>query len=348
MKNGKDVTIYDLARQLNISAATVSRGLQNHPGISKKTKKRISELADQIGYRTNPFARNLRNQQTKTIGVLVHELNSHFVTSVLAGIDRITSPEGYDIIIAHSSESSKKEAANAKNLFNKRVDGLIVSLSGDTTSLDHFDPFFEKGVPVIFFDRVEQDGKRSVVVIDNMKSGYMATHHLIEQGCKRIVHCTLTQTRNVYAERVKGYKDALRDHGLPFEEDMLIVEEISRKAGVSAAMKILAMDPLPDGAFITNDFMAAVCIKTLKEHGVSIPRDIAIVGFNNDAITQLIEPTLTTINYPGEIMGEIVARNLVNHLSGVGNVSETNTIIVRSELIVRESSIRNPPPSALS
>ena len=159
MATTKDVTIYDIATRLKISPATVSRGLQDHPSISKKTKKRIQEMVDELGYRSNHFARNLRQQKTKTIGVMVHELNSNFITSVLAGIEKVTTEAGYDIIIAHSSESAEKEAANARNLFNKRVDGLIASLSFNTSGLGHFQSFVEKGVPLIFFDRVEEDGK---------------------------------------------------------------------------------------------------------------------------------------------------------------------------------------------
>ncbi|HUC82707.1 MAG TPA: LacI family DNA-binding transcriptional regulator [Flavisolibacter sp.] len=340
MANEKEVTIYDIAKKLKVSPATVSRGLQDHPSISKKTKKKIFDMVEQMGYRTNHFARNLRQQETKTIGVMVHELNSNFITSVLAGIEKVTTEAGYDIIIAHSSESSKKEAANAKNLFNKRVDGLIASLSFDTTSLDHFKPFFEKGVPVLFFDRVEQDGNNTVVVIDNTKCGYIATSHLIEQGCKRIAHVTSSLQRNVYSLRYKGYLDALFDHKMPFEESLLIVSDLTERAGMDAALQLMKLNPMPDGIFFTNDFVAAVCMRTLKEHGVKIPQDIAVVGFNNDAIGKLIEPALTTINYPGIDMGEIAARNLINHLKGVSDIRQTNTIIVRSELIVRDSSLK--------
>jgi len=340
MRKAKEVTIYDIAKKLNISPATVSRGLQDHPAISKKTKKKISDVVDELGYRSNHFARNLRQQRTKTIGVLVHELNSNFITSVLAGIEKVTTEEGYDIIIAHSSESYAKEAANVKNLFNKRVDGLIASLSFDTTDLNHFQPFVDKGVPVMFFDRVEQDGTNTVVVIDNDRCGYVATSHLIEQGCKRIVHITSSLKRNVYSQRYKGYKDALFDNGIEFDPSLLIVGDLSEKAGIEAALKVLKMNPLPDGAFITNDFVAAVFMITIKEHGISIPVDIAVVGFNNDAIGKLIEPALTTINYPGIDVGEIAARNLINHLKGVSNIHQTNTIVVRSDLIIRKSSLK--------
>ena len=340
MLNEKEVTIYDLADKLNISIATVSRALKNDPVVSKKTEKKIFELAEKMGYRSNHFARNLRNQQTNTIGIIVHELNSNFITSVLAGVEKVTTEAGYDLIIAHSSESFIKEAANAKNLFHKRVDGLIASLSFDTKNMDHFKPFIKKGVPVIFFDRVEQDDDSTVVIIDNHKCGYQATEHLIEQGCKRIVHVTASLNRNVYSQRYQGYRDALFDAGIPFNENFLIVKDLSEKAGIEAAKQMLKMKPLPDGAFITNDFVAAVCMRTLKEHGVAIPDDIALVGFNNDAIGKLIEPALTTINYPGRDMGEIVARNLINHLQGVSKIQNTKTIIVNSDLIIRKSSLK--------
>jgi len=341
MKKGKDITIYDIARQLNISAATVSRGLQDHPAVNKKTKKKINDFAEEIGYRTNHFASSLRKQQTKTIGIIVHELNSNFITSVLAGIEKITAQEGYDIIITHSSESSKKEIANTQNLLYKRVDGLIVSLSADTENLDHFQPFFDKNIPVLFFDRVEQDGEKTVVVIDNVKCGYLATQHLIDQGCKRIAHVTSSLTRNVYEERFRGYKQALADNKRTFDQSLLIVEDLDKNGGIEAANRILAMKPRPDGVFITNDFVAAFCMRTLIKNGISVPKDIAIVGFNNDAIGELIEPELTTINYPGEDMGEIAARNLINHLKGTGNLHQTNTIVVKSNLLVRQSSLRS-------
>src|SRR5215218_7003675 len=145
MEKGKETTIYDIAKKLNISPATVSRGLKDHPSISKKTKKKIFDMVDAMGYRSNHFARNLRQQQTNTIGVIFHELNCNFITSVLSGSEKITTAAGYYLIIAHSSESAVKEMANARNLFHKRVDGLIASLSLDTTELNHFKPFIEKG-----------------------------------------------------------------------------------------------------------------------------------------------------------------------------------------------------------
>ena len=340
MKPKKDITIYDIAQKLDLSSATVSRALQDHPAINKNTRKKIQEAAKELGYRHNNFASSLRKQKTNTIGVIVHELNSNFITSVLAGIEKVTTQAGYDLIIAHSSESFEKEAANALNLFHKRVDGLIASLAFDTKGLDHYKQYEEKGIPVIFFDRVEEKSDSTKVIIDNYKCGYQATQHLIEQGCKRIVLVTANLKRNVYAQRHKGYTDALFDNGIAFNKEYVLIKDLSEQCGVEAALQILKMKPLPDGAFITNDFSAAVCMQTLKEHGVRIPEDIAVVGFNNDAISKIIEPQLTTIHYPGIDMGEIAARNLINHLKGISNINHTNTIVVRSELIIRKSSLK--------
>jgi len=340
MKAKKDITIYDIAQKLALSSTTVSRALKDHPAINKNTRKKIQQTAKEMGYRANTFASNLRSQKTNTIGVIVHELNSNFITSVLAGIEQVTTEAGYDLIIAHSSESFKKEAANAQNLFHKRVDGLIASLSFDTEGLDHFKPFADRGIPVIFFDRVEEKSESTKVVIDNYKCGYQATEHLIEQGCRNIVMVTANLKRNVYAQRHKGYSDALFDHGITYKKDHVLIKDLSEQCGVEAAMQIMKMKPRPDGAFITNDFSAAVCMQTLKEHGIRIPQDIAIVGFNNDAISKIVEPRMTTIHYPGIDMGEIAARNLINHLEGLSDIKHTQTIVVRSELIIRQSSLK--------
>jgi len=338
MQQEKDITIYDIAKQLDISAATVSRALKDHHAVNKNTKKKIFDLARQLGYRSNNFASNLRNQRTKTIGVIIHELNSNFITSVLAGIEKVTTAASYDLIIGHSSETCKKEMANAHNLFHKRVDGLIVSLAFDTEDLSHFDPFIKKRIPVIFFDRVDENSHGTRVIIDNYKAGYQATRHLAEQGCSRIAHVTASLKRNVYADRLKGYKAALQEYNLPYNESMLFVHDLSEEESIAAAHRIVHMRPLPDGIFITNDFCAAVMMQVFKDNGLRIPEDIAVVGFNNDVVSKIVTPKLTTINYPGIEMGEIVARNLINHLQGVTNMNITNTVVIKSELIVRESS----------
>jgi LacI family transcriptional regulator len=337
---GKEITIYDIARELRLSTATVSRALNNNTAISKVTTEKILQKAEEMGYRYNNFAGNLKKQKSHTIGIILHRLNSNFVASVLAGIEKITTEAGYDIIITHSAESYEQELANTINLFHKRVDGLIASLSFSTKNLDHFNPFFKKNIPVIFFDRVDENSERTHVIIDNYKSGYLATKHLVEQGCRRIVMFTSSLNRNVYKQRHKGYADALFDSNIGYDEDLVLVKDISEESALRAAHEILQMNPLPDGLFVTNDFEAAVCMQELKRNHVKVPDDIAIVGFNNDSISKIIDPQLTTINYPGKDMGEIVARNLLNQLNGKVSISTTNRIIVNSELIIRESSVR--------
>jgi LacI family transcriptional regulator len=336
----KDITIYDLARELNLSAATISRALKDHPAINKNTKKRIVEKAEEMGYRSNNFASNLRKQKSHTIGVMVHELNSNFITSVLAGIEKITTIANYDLIIGHSSELAGKEVANANNLFHKRVDGLIAALAFDTENLDHYDPFFERNIPVVFFDRVEENSKGTKVTIDNYKAGYEATQHLIEQGCKRIVHTTSSLKRNVYAQRYQGYLAALKDNNIAFDESLLFISDLKKESCITLANQIAALQPLPDGVFTTNDLSAALCIQVFKEKGIKVPEDIAVVGFNNDTISIIIEPKLSTINYPGMAIGEVAATHLIQQLQGVNVNSNTNSIVLKSDLIIRESSLK--------
>jgi LacI family transcriptional regulator len=340
MQNKRDITIYDIAKKLDLSSATVSRALNDSSVINEKTKNKVKKVAKELGYQQNNFASNLRKQRSNTIGVIIHELKSNFTTSVLAGIEKITTEAKYDLIIAHSSESSVKEIANAHNLFHKRVDGLIASLSFETENMDHFQPFYNKGIPVIFFDRVEENDESTKVVIDNYKAGYAATKHLIEQGCKNIVLVTGSLKRNVYKNRFRGYRDALNDNDLEILEESILIKDLSEQTGIEVANQILAMSPLPDGAFITNDFTAAICMRTLKEHGIKIPENIAIVGFNNDTVSKIVEPSLTTIDYPATLMGEVAATNLINHIRGKANLNQMNTIIINSELIVRDSSTK--------
>src|SRR5436190_1804177 len=340
MSKEKEVTIYDIADKLNISIATVSRALKDDPVVNKKTKKKIFELAEELGYRSNHFARNLRIQRTDTIGVIVPRLNSYFMSTVIAGIENVANSEGYNLIISQSSESAEKEKMSAKTMFNSRVDGLLISLSYDTNDLSHFEQFSKRKIPVIFFDRCEENHSFSNVLIDNKNAAYEETKHMIEQGCKRIVHITASLKRNVYVDRFNGYRRALAENNIDFKDEYLIIGNLSLEAGTEAADTILKMDPLPDGVLVANDNCAIGCMLSLKQAGIRIPEDIAFVGFNNDPVSKVIEPNLTTINYPGYEMGEVAARNLINHLNGTHSIHSTNTIVLRSELIIRASSQR--------
>jgi LacI family transcriptional regulator len=336
----KEATIYDIAKMLNISVATVSRALKDDPVVSKKTKKKIFEVAEGLGYRSNHFARNLRNQRTNMIGIIIPRINSYFMSSVIAGMEKVATEAGYNIIISQSSESVEKEIANAKTMFNNRVDGLLVSLAYDTADLTHFDVFFKKNIPLLFFDRGMDNANCTNVLIDNKKAAYEATKHLVDEGCRRIVHVTAASRRNLYTDRFAGYKQAIAEHNIEYDEQLIIFNNLSLEAGTETAAKILQLNPLPDGVFVTNDNCAVGCLIALKKAGINIPGDIAIAGFNNDALSTVVEPNLTTVNYPGYEMGLVATRNLVNHLNGISTLDSTNTIVLRSELVVRASSSR--------
>ncbi len=336
----KEVTIYDIASKLNISIATVSRALNDDAVVNKKTRKNVFELAKEMNYRSNNFARNLRNQKTETIGVIVPRLNSNFMSSVIAGIESVANTKGYNLIISQSSESVIKERASVKTMFNSRVDGLLVSLAYDSEDLSHFDIFHQKNIPVIFFDRARDHEHYTNVLIENEKSAYDATQHLLEQGCKRIIHITAASRQNVYRDRLKGYQEALAANNIKFSKKNVITANLSFEAGISASELIMKMKPLPDGVFVANDNCAVGCMLALKQKGIRIPEDIAFVGFNNDPVSIVIEPNLSTINYRGYEMGEVAAQNLINHLNGTSTINTTNTIILRSEIIIRESSLK--------
>lgn len=339
----KEITIYDIAKGLGVSATTVSRALNDHPTVNEQTKKRIYTAAHEMGYRSNIFASNLRSKRTYNIGVIVPRLNSPFQSSVLAGMEKVANEAGFNLVISQSLESISKEITNARTMFNSRVDGLLVSLVDDPDKIDHFDPFLKKGIPLMFFDRVSSKGGCTGVVIDNVQAAYDATRHLISEGCTNIVHVLGNIKINVYAQRLKGYRYALMDQGFPFLEDHVIQSDLSEESGDLIVQKILDMKDRPDGLFVSNDICAGSCIRALKLAGLRVPEDIAIVGFNNDMLSRLMEPNLTTVNYPGYEMGNIALQSMIHHLEGLLGeaLQNTNTITLRSELIVRESSLKS-------
>jgi len=277
--------------------------------------------------------------KTNIIGVIVPTLDSYFITSALSGIREVVAEEGYELIITHSRESMKKEIASAQLLFDWGVDGVIASLSAETKDLSHFMPFTDTGIPVVFFDSAERMDHSDIVLVDNARCGFLATEHLIKQGCRRIAIISSSLERNVHMQRFKGFREALKDYTIPFTEELLILGDIDMDGGAAIARLILEMRPMPDGLFFTNDLAAALCMHCLKEAGVRVPEDIAIVGFNNDPLGRLVTPTLTTIDYPGLEIGRTAAENLLDHLSCCHG-GQSRTAVVAAELIVRGSSLR--------
>lgn len=336
----KEVTIYDIARALNLSPATISRGLKDHPGLRRETRERIQEAARQMGYRHNAFASNLRRKRTNTVGVVIPRLNSYFMATVISGIEKVANAAGYNLIISQSEESYKKEVSGVTTMFNSRVDGLLVSLAYNTENLEHFEALLKKEIPIVFFDRVIDHSACTSIIINNRQAGYDVTRHLLSQGCTRIVHLAGSLNRNVYADRLAGYRQALDEYGIRYDESLVIPNNLTEQAGNEAAMRMLEMDPRPDGVFASNDTTAVAVIRTLKEAGLDVPHDVAVAGFNNDPVASVIDPGLTTVNYPGDKMGEVAALTLMKKLDGAP-AETSNVIILEHNLIVRPSSLRS-------
>lgn len=335
----KEITIYDIAERLGLSPATVSRALKNDPRVQSKTIKKILEAANKMGYQRNPFAGSLRTKKTNIIGVIVPRLASNFMSSAISGIENITNKAGYNIIISESEELITKEKANVQMMFNNRVDGLIVSLSYTTSDIEHFKIFFNKKIPVVFFDRTPDEANTCTVSIDNYTASYAATKHLIEQGCRHIAHITASKDFSVYRDRYKGYRQALKDYAIEFHNEHLIFNDLSYHSGTEAAKKILTMNKRPDGVLAVNDYGAVGCMIALKKAGIRIPEDIAFIGFNNDPVCKIAEPNLTTIHYSGFDIGGVAAQSMLHQLNNPLAQKEMK-IILKSEFIIRDSSTR--------
>jgi len=241
----KEVTIYDIARELNLSASTISRALKGNTVINKKTRDRVVACAESLGYRSNSFASNLRRKRTYTIGVIIPRLDSNFMSSCIAGMEEVASEKGYNLIISQSHESVKKEAENAKTMFNNRVDGVIVSLTIENSQLEYFNRFKDKKIPIVFFDRIPEQTNNCCVLIDNYKAAFQATNHLIEQGCKRLVHLTIDSLSNVYVDRKKGFEDAVKENKC-FGE-IIYLSSMSLESGHNVVDKLLEKKPVPVG-----------------------------------------------------------------------------------------------------
>src|SRR5690606_30375510 len=306
MKIKKEVTIYDLAKELNYSPSTISRALNNHKSISKKTIKLIKDAALEMGYRPSNLAAGLRNNKSNTIGVLISRINRPFMASLISGIEETARKEGYNVLISQSNDKYENEVSNCNDLYDSRITGLIVSLSMETVDTAHFQKFVEQGIPIVFVDRVPENFNSYKVVIDNYTAGYTATKHLIEQGCTRIAHFAGAQHRNIYEERKKGYLDALRDSGLPILEELIVhFKTLSFEEGTKATKKLLKLEAPPDGIFSANDTAAVSAVMCAKKLGVEVPDQLAVIGFNDDPIASIMQPSLSTVSHPASKMGAI-------------------------------------------
>lgn len=342
MKKKKEVTIYDLAKELNYSPSTISRALNNHKSIGKKTTKEIQRIADEMGYRPNSIAASLRSNKSRTIGIMIARINSPFMSTLISGVEDSARKANYNVLISQSNESYDNEVKNAKALYDSRIGGLIVSLAMETKDTDHFQQFLDKNIPVVFVDRVPQDFNSYKVIIDNYAAGYRATRHLIEQGCTRIAHFAGARHINVYNMRKKGYQDALQENGLRFDENLIVhLKTMSITEGREEMTRLLELDTPPDGLFSANDAAAVGAILGAKQKGVKIPEDLAIIGFNDDPVASIVEPSLSSVSHPARKMGEISTQRILEHSEDNLGSSISEITMLDTEVIVRDSSNRH-------
>lgn len=339
MKNAQ-ATIRDIAIKLNISISTVSRALRGAPDVNAETKKSVLEMAEKLSYEPNRIAQSLRIKRTKTIGVVVPEINLHFFSSALSGIQEYCAERGYSIMICQSMESIKTEKSNIHMLVSNRVDGLIISLSSQTENLDHLRQLADKSIPIVLFDRVADELNVSKVIVDDHDGAFKAVSHLIRTGCRRIAYIGGPESMSISKQRERGYRDALREHGLT-EDPALIAhcQDIQHDAA-DALRKLLLTQPDLDAIFCLNDPIAITALQILKEKKIHIPDQVSVVGFTNEPVSALIEPSLTTVSQPSREMGKTAARLFIDQLEHEGEFTPL-TEVMKTELIVRSSTRRS-------
>lgn len=337
--NKPRVTIKDLARELKISTSTVSRALADKWDVNPETRKAVLELAEKLNYKPNPISLNLKQQNSMSIGVVIPEFIHSFFPEVIMGIQSVLEPVGYHILISQSNESHERELSNLKALEARMVDGIIVSITKETENIEYFSYLREKNVPLVFFNRTYKEFSASCVIIDDYKWAFNAVEHLISQGCRRIAHLSGSDNLFLSQQRMKGYKDALNKYDLPQDDDLIVPAGIIMEKGVMAAYHILEMKEKPDAIFAVNDPVAIGAMKTLQQHGVKIPDDIAIVGFTDSKMAMIVEPNLTSVEQPTFEMGKLAADLLLEQLRNTHDEKLSPKIItLDAKMNIRESS----------
>lgn len=335
----KKVTIYDIAEKLNIAAATVSRALNDNPKISDDTKKLVMETAEKMNYRQNRLAIALKSGKTNNVGVIVPRVNTNFFGSVIRGIEDELNASGYQVIICQTHNDEEKEADNVESLLNSQVDAIFMSTSSRNT--DTFDKILKKKIPLIFFDRKKTMDNVSSVTIDDFAGGYIATKHLIDQGCKKIAHVSTGDLNiEIFRERFAGYKQALYDNNIPYNEDYVLTTKSNIEDGREAVKKLFNLKNKPDAIFSASDFVALGAIKELQEMKIKVPKDVAIVGFSNEPFTNFLELSISTVDqFPLE-MGRMTARVFLAQTDMTDLDKIQKKVVIEPKLIVRKSSDR--------
>jgi LacI family transcriptional regulator len=338
MHRKSEPTIHDIARELKISASTVSRALQDNPRISQKTKEKIKLIADAMGYRPNTLASNLRNKKSNTIGIVVPLINRYFFSAVISGVEDVAFKAGYTVVISQSNDLANKEIAIVQSMFANRVDGLIISIAMQPTNYEHLRTFRKKNIPLVFFDRSVAEIETDKIVVDDYMGGFRVTQHLVDQGYKRIAHMAGPQNLQTYIDRKKGYRDALEKNGITYDENIVVTNSLTLEDGSIAVKQLMSLPVPPDAIFCGNDTTALVSMIYLRDKGVKIPEEVGIVGFSNEPFSRVVSPSISTIAQPGFLMGQKAAELILSQIETKNKYFQT--LVLPTELIIRESSQR--------
>jgi LacI family transcriptional regulator len=337
------VTIKDIARELNVSSSTVSRALKEYPGISDETKRKVRELADKMNYRPNAIALSLRKSRSFTIGVIIPEVVHFFFSTVISGIEEVAFARGYKVILTQTNEKLVREKSSIDTMLSNQIDGVLVSFSKETTNFEHFSSLLDKGFPIVFFDRVPDISNAITVTVDDYSGAYEATKHLLHQGYRKIVHLSGPSNLKISKERERGYTDALLNHG--FTPDPSFIVECTRGSDDEAqkiTSEILQNFPeKPDAFFANNDMAAVGAMLACKSAGLRVPEDVGIVGFSNWQFCSMIDPSLSSVAQPGFNMGAKATEILLDLVEKKIQLNEfSNSVILETELLIRKSSVR--------
>lgn len=332
-------TIKDIAKQLGISPSTVSRALKDHPDISVKTKKAVADLAKELNYMPNAIALSLRNRKSKIIGLIIPEVAHYFFSTIISGIENVVHQQGYQIMICQSNEIYQREVEISNTLLSSRIDGLLVSITKETSKTDHFQEMINQGVPVVFFDRMMHDIKTDKVIVDDHDGAFKAVEHLINSGRKRIAHFAGPQTRLIGMNRRNGYVHALEKYGIPVDKEFIFDCDTYEQAR-DITPQLLNLKNPPDAIFAVNDLTAIGAINIIKQKGLKIPDDVAVAGFGDSLYARISDPALTTVTQPGFEMGTIAADLLFQRLNAdEDKFNDPQLKVLKTKLIIRESSV---------
>lgn len=334
----KSVTIKEIANILGIAVSTVSRALHDAYDVSPETRKKVMAMAEELDYRPNPYAVNLVTRRTNIIGVLLPEIATHHFSTIVKGIQDVAYNVGYNVMFFISGESLEREKYILKQLNNNSLDGLLASVSAETDTSEHFLKLTDRGLPIVFFDRVRNDMFTSKVIQDNYRGAFNATTHLIQQGYKRIAHLAGPKNINAAERRMQGYLDALEQNNLKIKKEYIIYSGFTQENGLQDVTKLLGIKPLPDAIFAVNDLKAIGAMIGLKRYGYKIPQHIGIVGFLNTPSSEIISPSLTTIEQTAYEIGAKSCQLLLEHIKNPDTVPQT--VLMPSKLVIRESSLR--------